>query len=251
MAPVEFEKELKKRLRSREARPSEEAWDRIAQRLDAEGPVHRRNPRWWIGLAAASVALLASVVFFWPQPEPLPVTGPVVETPEVQRPEPGKKQEARSLDLVPEPGQAPVALKTEAEKPGPSGSREVREPAAFKAVGSEGATASLGTLSPLEESGRILELTPGTLDTLYQEVVALENAGESVSDAQIDSLLREALQALATEEGSGNQSSVDPAILLAQAEDELDLTFREQILEKLKTEYTRIRNSVADRSKQP
>jgi len=45
MAPVEFEKELKKRLRSRETRPSEEAWDRIADRLDAEDPGRRKKPR--------------------------------------------------------------------------------------------------------------------------------------------------------------------------------------------------------------
>jgi hypothetical protein len=251
MAPVKFEKELKKRLRSREARPSEDAWDRIVERLDAEGPEHRRKPRWWIGLAAASIALLVSLVFFWEQPELLPVTDPLVETPEAQRVVPGNKQEVQSLDLVPERDQAPVSLAPETEKPDPSEPREVSEPATFKAAGTQVATASPGTLSPLEEAGGIQELTTSPIDGAYQKVVAMENSKASVGDAHIDSLLREAMQALATEEGSGNQSSVDPAILLAQAEDELDQTFREQILEKLKTEYTRIRNSVADRSKQP
>jgi hypothetical protein len=103
----------------------------------------------------------------------------------------------------------------------------------------------------LEGAGRIQALTPAPPDNVYPQAIASENTGESVSDAQIDSLLGEAMQALATEEGSANQSSVDPLMLLAQAEDELDLTFREQILEKLKTEYNKIRNSVADRSKQP
>lgn len=249
MAPVEFEKELRKRLRSREARPSEDAWGRIADRLDAEGPGRRRNPRWWIGLAAASVALLASLVFFWQQPEPLPVTGPVVETPGVQTPVPEKIQQAQSLDLVPDSANAPVALIPEEEKPLPSDARQVSEPTAFQPTRSEGATASLGELSTVEDTGRIQELVTRELDAVHERVVAMENAKESVSDARINSLLLEAMQAIAAEEGAGNQFSVDPSTLLAQAEDELDQTFREQILEKLKTEYTRIRNSVAARSK--
>ena len=248
MAPVEFEKELKKRLRSREARPSEDAWDRIAGRLDAEEPARRRNPSWWMGLAAASVAFLAALVFFWERPEPLPPAGPVVETPGVQTQVPERNQEVLTLDLVPESGQAPVALIPEEERPGTSDDRKVSEPEVFQPDRSEGATASLGELSHLEDTGRIQELIAGQLDAVQEKVVAMESANASVSDAQINSLLLEAMQAIAEEERSGNQSSVDPSTLLAQAEDELDQTFREQILEKLKTEYTRIRNSVADRN---
>jgi hypothetical protein len=42
---------------------------------------------------------------------------------------------------------------------------------------------------------------------------------------------------------------VDPFILLAQAEDELDQTFREKIMEKVKSGVTRLRTAVAQNNK--
>ena len=87
------------------------------------------------------------------------------------------------------------------------------------------------------------------MDTILSTVVALEEAKEPVSDAQVEALLLEAQQSILIQGGTEDRSSLDPSLLLAQAEDELNQTFREQILEKLRKEYTRIRNSVADRNK--
>ena len=246
MAPVEFEKELKKRLHSREAHPSEDAWDRIASRLDGEDPRRRRNPRWWMGLAAASVAFLAALVFFWEQPNVVPVTDTVVEAPGKEMPAAKKKQGIQPAGLAAEPQEAAVARTSEKEKS--SGPLQVSEPEVALTDQSEGAAVSLGEHIPLEDTSRIDGLIARQLDTIHARVVAMENARESVSDAQIESLLREAQQVIAGQDSPEGQSSVDPGILLAEVEDELDQTFREQILEKLKREYTRIRNSVADRN---
>ena len=248
MAPVEFEKELKKQLRSREARPSEDAWERIADRLDAEGPGRGLNPRWLTGLVAASIAILAALVFFWERPETHPATDQVVETPGKQGTVLESEKKNKPSDLVPESDREGIATTFEGEKPESSDSLAVSEPEVFQAAKEDGATASLEGLSPLEDGGRNVELIAADLDTIHAGLVAMESAEAVDSDAQIDSLLREAQQAIAGRDAPEKQPSVDPLLLLSEVEDELDQTFREQILEKLKTEYTRIRSSVADRN---
>ena len=250
MAPIEFEKELKKHLRSREVRPSAEAWQRIASRLDDEDPGQGRNPRWWMGLVAASIMLLAALTFFWEQPEPLPGDGPVVGTPagEILVEEPGP--ELKPMDLIREPKEAILVATSEKEESKPSVLKEES-----KSENLQAPTQQLAEASPeepflsAEESDQISGLLAAQMDTIFSTVVAIEEVKEPVSDAQVEALLREAQQSILIQGGTEDRSSLEPSFLLAQAEDELDQTFREQILEKLRKEYTRIRNSVADRNK--
>jgi hypothetical protein len=248
MAPVEFEKELKKRLRSREARPSEDTWDRIADRLDAEGPARRRNPRWWMGLAAASVAFLLALVFFWEQPGPSPGRDPVVEAPEKQMGAPGEKQDTPSDDLVGKPGQVGIALTSEGEGSESSVPVQVPGPEAFQDVTKGEAVASLKEPASGDDLAR-MEGLARQLDSTYARIAGMEPASQPVDDAQIDSLLWQARQAIARQDSLAEQPSVDPFILLAQAEDELDQTFREKIMEKVKSGVTRLRTAVAQNNK--
>lgn len=248
MAPVEFEKELKKRLHSREVRPSAEAWERIASRLEGEDPGHGRIPRWWMGLAA-SVLLLVALAFFWDRPEPLPATGPLVNTPEVEIPAEDPGEEGNPVDLSPQPAEAIPVAASKTDRSDLSVAPEKSGPEAMQANTRGLAAAPLQDSPTLGDPDRIPGLIALQIDTVLARVVAFEQAGGGISDAQIDSLLREAQQNIVREGVQEDQSSLDPSMLLAQAEDELDQTFREQILEKLKTEYTRIRNSVADRNK--
>lgn len=249
MAPVEFEKELKKRLRSREVPPSSEAWQRIASRLDDEDPGQGRSSGWWIGLAAASVLMLAALAFFWERPESLPAMEPVVSAPAEEAPVEDPGPEVTSVELISEAEGAINVATSEKEEPGPSVRTEKRVPETLQ-QGKQGlAAAPVQDASPLADPDLISGLVAGQMDTILAAVVALEQANEPVNDAQIEALLREAQQTIIREGEPEDRSAVDPMILLAQAEEELDQTFREQILQKLRTEYSRIRNSVADRNK--
>ena len=248
MAPVEFEKELKKRLRSREARPSEDTWDRIADRLDAEGPARRRTPRWWVGLAAASVAFVMALVFFWERPEPSPGGGMVVEAPATQKGAPKENPESPTEDFVGNPGQTGLAQTSEGEGSESSDPLPVPEHEAFQdvtkgdAVASQEEPASGADLTRIERPAR-------QMDNTYASIAMEEASKPSVVDAQVDSLLRQAQQAMARQDTLPERSSVDPSVLLAEAEDELDQTFREKIMEKVKSGVTRLRTSVAQNNK--
>jgi len=248
MAPVEFEKELKKRLRSREVRPSKDSWDRIAERLDAEGPGRRRKPRWWLGLAAASLVFLAGLVFFWERPQPLPDAIPVVEASREEAPVLEAKQETQSNEGFSIADQTGVALTGEAQASESSDPGEVPEPEVAGAALKEDAIASLEVPVPVKDPVQV-EDPDRLLDSGDAGIAGVDPASTSVDDAEIDSLLREAQQAIAGQEEAADQPSVDPSLLLSQVEDELDQTFREKIMEKVKSGVTRLRSAVAQNNK--
>ncbi|MEJ2585172.1 MAG: hypothetical protein P8Z38_09030 [Robiginitalea sp.] len=250
MAPVEFEKELRKRLRSREARPSKEAWDRIASRLEVQEPVSgQRRSRWWIGLAAASVVLLAALAFFWEQPELSEPAQPIVKTPGVEAPEPEKQKEDRPIDMIPESDRTAIATTTvERESEASYTSTEsTTEGLVTRVKRNDGAL--LQKVTPSEGSRQSPSGITREPDPAYTELAVRDKGPEPVSDAQIDSLLRRAQQAIAGEDSSRVQPAVDPSLLLSEAEDELDQTFREKIMEKIKSGVTRVRTGVAQRNK--
>ncbi len=89
------------------------------------------------------------------------------------------------------------------------------------------------------------------IDQKVKEVIAqvafLENGNTEVSEAEVDSLLRAAQMQILTEE-LFEDDNIDPMVLLAQAEDELDESFREQIFDALKDGYSKLRTAVADRN---
>ena len=147
------------------------------------------------------------------------------------------------------PEQAMPVAASEKEEPSPYDPSEKSEPETLQPNARGLAAVSPQESYPLDDSDRISGLIADQMDTILATVVALEQKKEPVRDAQVEALLLKAQQAMAGQGGSEDPPSLDPSILLAQAEDELDLTFREQILEKLRKEYTRIRSSVADRNK--
>ena len=85
-----------------------------------------------------------------------------------------------------------------------------------------------------------------------EEVVAqvelMETAQQDVSDAEVDSLLRAAQRQILTVKLFSESGSVDAMSLLAEVEDELDESFRDQIFDALKTGYLKLRTAVADRN---
>jgi hypothetical protein len=107
------------------------------------------------------------------------------------------------------------------------------------------------TIQPLND--RAIQESNALISQKVEEVVAqvqlLENQhnGE-VTDAEVDSLLRRAQRQILTDKLFTNTGSVDAMSLLAEVEDELDETFRDQIFDALKDGYLKLRTAVADRN---
>ncbi|MGB7395749.1 MAG: hypothetical protein WA913_15285, partial [Pricia sp.] len=91
------------------------------------------------------------------------------------------------------------------------------------------------------------------IHTKVAEIVArvevLENNSDSVTDSEIDSLLRSAQREILADKIFRKDNSIDAVALLADVEDELDQSFRDQIFDALKDGFLKVRTAVADRNK--
>ena len=58
MAPVKFEEQIKNKLEQRAINPKENAWDKLAERLDTQERKKTINPYWWLGIAASVIIIL-------------------------------------------------------------------------------------------------------------------------------------------------------------------------------------------------
>ncbi len=72
--------------------------------------------------------------------------------------------------------------------------------------------------------------------------------GGQLADAAVEQLLRDARQEILAERSARQQTTVDAMALLSEVETDLDRSFRDQIFEKLKAGYTRVRTAIADRN---
>ena len=98
-----------------------------------------------------------------------------------------------------------------------------------------------------------LNASEGLIHTKVAEVVArvegLESDNENVTDAEIDSLLHDAQREILADKIFRQDNSVDAMALLADVEQELDQSFRDQIFDALKDGFLKVRTAVADRNR--
>lgn len=249
MAPIDFEKELQKRWRSREIKPREQVWTRLSARLEQQAPASNRGPKLWIAMAAASIIVLVGF-FLLRQPAATELSlPPVVQSPEADFP--------TGVTASPERDALSDPQKAEAE------SLTARPPAQrhdVPSAGQENGVAGFGNPQPPEpDVTRLLaetreKVTPEGALTAAVIVPPAERAetdpGQGGTlEAEIDDLLENARERIGHQSEPAGVTPVDTRALLDRAEDELDQTFREKIMEKLKSGVTRFRTGVVDRDK--
>jgi acyl carrier protein len=84
---------------------------------------------------------------------------------------------------------------------------------------------------------------------IVAQVEVLEKENSTVTDAEIDSLLRNAQRQILEDKMFRKDRSVDAMALLADVEDELDRSFRDEIFDALKDGFLKVRTAVADRNR--
>lgn len=255
MAPVEFEKNIREKLRDRKITPAADSWDRIASKL---GPEPKRKQAvikpWMYAVAAAVVLFLAlrTVLF---QGEELPQTQEVVISPDTEKqPEDNRKEitasatenesESESSESSEEP-KTRVLVTPEVEKKREEIIYGGIEPETTK---EEGLALESGIHRIEADSILMNQRIDREIDSLLTRLAVLESDGEQISDATIDSLLREAELSLANTPKINNSGTVDASALLSEVEVDLDRTFREEIFNQLKSRFTRVRLAKAQRN---
>ena len=249
MAPIDFEKELQKRWRSREIKPREEVWTRLSARLEQEGPESRRAPKLWMFMAAASVVLLIGFFLFREPVERVPASTPMVRTPEADHPTrvtPSPEKDAVTESRAAE-AESLADSPSEPSHNKPTGQNEIRVAGTGIPQAPEqadpGLLAETHEKAPLEEANDAAALVPPA------EIANAETEPGGALDTEIEALLKNARESIGLQNDPESLSPVDARALLDRAEDELDQTFREKIMEKLKSGVTRSRTSVVNRDR--
>ena len=244
MAPVEFEKHIKEQMEERRISPSTSAWQKISDRLEVRKDAGRS--KYWRFAAAALVAgVIAST--FWMMSENDPTINgsePVVNNPVV---EPVEDSGTEDISTDPVVITATSEEESNVDEAGTQASAiEAEMPSAVAEVNNQDDAPELAEVAiEINEDSLIND----KVNEVLGQVILMEETKIVVTDAEVDSLLRSAQQELMADRQFRDQYRVDASDLLAGVEEEINKSFRDQVFEKLKQGFVKVRTAVADRNK--
>lgn len=248
MAPVEFEKDLQNKMRSRVVEPKADSWDRIEARLDAEAPRSKKTFLKWKLLAAASVVFFLGFFLMRESDLEVPKGAGVVENPGGTLPEAQDISDKTTDFTIPESDSPTSDIAAGQRDENPVSPKASKVPMQVKKERQPLRQAVLADRSldiPPPELRDEMRISTADLATAAES----ENSNDKIADSEVDALLSRALEVVEKRGAASDTTALNPARLLNEVESELDETFREQILKKLKTGYNKVRTAVADRSK--
>lgn len=245
MAPNKFEKHIRKQLEEREIQPSVHAWNRISEQLEGDRSQKSKN-FFKYGIAAGFIGLLVVSIWYFNSDSVIDVQTVVKETPinseeKEQKPERMLEENIQGNEIV---AKDELEAQRTITTVSPQKLDKVMETPAVHA-GNKNNLVEKVSLAPTTSE----ELINSKITELITQVDLLETGNTTVSDAEIDSLLRQAQQEILAIKIFRKDNSVDAMALLADVENELDKSFRDQIFDALKDGFVKVRTAVADRNK--
>ena len=237
MAKDSVEKKIKEVLHKRTMAPSENAWSKIEDQLGSPSEVNRKG-YWAYGIAAGFVGILFVSIFLLSQHnKEVTPSEEVVNTTEndADVPDELKIQEA----IAEQAENAAVIVQ--------------KDPLQEKIQGANEVLVQHVEQRKLREEKMVedfvsLEKVDTKIAEVMTQVTILEQTQGAVSDAAVDSLLRMAQKELLGEQVLGESQAVDALALLTDVENELNRSLRDQLFEKLKDGYVKVRSAIAYRN---
>ncbi|AVR44107.1 hypothetical protein C7S20_01870 [Christiangramia fulva] len=263
MAPIKFEEHIREQLEKRKIKPTEGSWEKLNARLDNSDT--KRKSKWWMGIAAAVVVCLIVSMFFISQQKQ---TGsPMVENPveeAVPKPQRFEKsaslasEETKSEDISDKKKEVTTKRSPENQKnknQNVVASAEANEPGSEneeKISPTKSVISPVVEISPIPLKENELKIEKNILDNKIEELVAKvkkqKNAGEIVTDEEVNALLAEAAKDLGQERKFYSHGRVDADELLADVEADIDQSFRKEIFQLLKEGFVKATTAVATRN---
>jgi len=252
MAPIKFEEHIKEKLDQREIQPSVGSWEKLNSQLDNSNKGSGR--KWWLSaVAAVAVLLVASVLFVNQQDQN---STPIVEIP-VENEVINNSDEVKfreSVQLASEEVNKEIQPKTENSTNKKSEStlkvsEKINSDNAEKiASNSENKRSVLESIfiSSAFEKRKLNSEFNDKKQALLAMISANEKESASVTEAEVDALLAEALEEIG-EQHKNTQIQLEPGVLLADAEDEVYESFKEKVFELVKTGYQKASIAVSNK----
>ncbi|WP_343487652.1 hypothetical protein [Allomuricauda sp. d1] len=234
-----LEKHIKQKLEAREIKPSKKAWSKLEKRLET-APEQNNNRKWYMIAAAFIGVLIVTSIYFSGNKEQQQPQIVVKDNQDEENSQASKE----AIEIIKE---KPSVVETEEQSPKQSDEKQFVEPETKTAVAlSEIVEKRIPLENELAENQQWL--IDQKVDEVLAKVILLENNNQSVTEAEVDSLLRAAQKEVLTDKLFNQNGSVDAMMLLAEVEDELNDSFRDQIFDALKDGYTKLRTAVVYRN---
>ncbi|MDT0646192.1 hypothetical protein RM545_05785 [Zunongwangia sp. F260] len=262
MAPNKFEKHIKEQFEKRQISPSEDSWDKLSRRLDAEEKKSSGISRkWWMGIAAAAVTALLIGTFVLKtdisNTSPSIVDNPTEEIEENKaapenanyRPEERIASEENEVEDLSE-AKFNSAEEKNVQKPEKAvNNTQIVAVAAEIPKKNEENTINESRMPTSEEELTKNEILKSKLEQIIAEVAAKEAQGPELTNNEVDQLLASAAKEISkSSQFRYTAGSVDALSLLADVEEELDASFREKVFDMLKDGFVKARTAVAARN---
>jgi hypothetical protein len=252
MAPDKFEQYVKEKMRQREITPSDDAWNKIAGQLP-DKEEKRKKPIVWYSIAASFVGILIITLYFTQSAKPvLESSGQIVATEEKE--EETQVKEELPVIPIPEREQSEILVATpdlqeDKKEEGLDTHQNILPAAAEEELASLESNTEIEHSIPQGELQRKEDLIiKAKIAEVLAEVRLLEMNNDALTEMEVDSLLKKAQGELLKERIFMEDRSVDAMALLNEVEDELDRSLRDQIFDRLKSGFNKVRTAVADRN---
>ena len=231
MEQNKFDEQIKKALESRSLQPSNNAWEKLSNRLDKTNKKPNKA-YWYIGVAASVVGLLFFAVQFY---NTKPVEPVIVNTPTV-------KQVENTQVAVEDSITSKAVLKT------------IQPVENFKENLTENDIETKVVLSEKqivtnEINQETLTFEEQKIKDLVAKVEDLKAQNKEVTNADIDALLLEAQKEIRFKKLiDKNTGIVDANTLLEEVETDLDQSFRSKVFDAIKASFGTVKTVIAQRN---
>lgn len=252
MAPIKFDEHIKEKLEGRHIQPSNQAWNTLAERLDAQEKNKHYIGYWWLGIAASVIGILFVVSQFFNTDIKIETNPKVVETPLIIK-EDSNTQIAKELDKSDaiiienvEKTSNSIQLKTEHLIK----INKVNKPLAVSTTENINKEEKDITDKPLEIIKENLSFEEQQIKDVVAKVQAMESNNKIITDADIDALLEQAQKEIRLNKLINKTTGVvDANVLLQDVEADLNQSsFRSRVFEALKSNFNSVKTAVAQRN---
>ncbi|MGS2727662.1 hypothetical protein ACU8DI_13715 [Psychroserpens sp. BH13MA-6] len=273
MAPIKFDENIKQKLEKRTLQPSADAWVKLEDQLESRDKRKSKGLFLYVGIAASLVGVLLVTTLFFKSPESSNISPVIVETEmktDVKK-EPVMKSQQDKLatelsenidddiktnEDVLEMDTSVTPRKEESELLVASQNvpkvNVIEADPKISIHNSENTVAAITHTPNTPQKEKVLatmSLEEAKVIEVVQEIKRLELLEGTVSDSEIEALLKQAEKEILRERiYSETTRTVDARALLEDVEYDLEQSFRTRVFESLKSSYRTVKTAVAERN---
>ncbi|GAA3635433.1 hypothetical protein [Flavivirga jejuensis] len=246
MEPNKFEDNIKDKLEKRTLQPSNDAWDKLSERLDNQGKNKNIKPVLWLGVAASIVGILLVISQFFNHRTRINNAPETVVVPEILE---QKKNNAivieKHINIEHLQVDEEEAIVEPIKKVVPV---EITKKQTIIVQENNLKKLKKESVNPVEVKLESLTFEQEKIQVVANKIKALKDNNEVTDDA-IDALLFEAQKEIRLNQLYNKTTGVvDANLLLQDVEADLDQSFRSKVFETIKLSYGTVKSAIAQRN---